>query len=76
MFISGEDDEFLNRSFLPKKGKALLTSVVEGMHLTGHHELHFLAGGGHDVPKVKGGKTACAAAATTTVKLISAFCSR
>ena len=76
MMISGTDDEFLNREFLPIKGRALLTAELEALGLTGHHEVHFVDGGGHDVPKCRGGKAAISAAAAKTVDLISSFCSR
>jgi len=75
MLISGTNDEFLNRDFLPVKGAALLSSVLDDMKITGRHEVHFIEGGKHDVPSAAGGKKVVEEAATRVVNLVRNFCS-
>ena len=75
MLISGTNDEFLNRDFLPVKGAALLSSVLDDMKITGRNEVHFIEGGKHDVPSAAGGKKVVEEAATRVVNLVRNFCS-
>lgn len=69
MFVSGENDEFLSRTFMDSKGRKALQQVVEAAPCGPTSRCEFLTKGKHTCPEA-GGKQFTTAATARLKQLI------